>query len=192
MGEGKRTFFGICWWKNITFTHDVDDIRDSKTINGVKHEYVTLDGLIYQEKWGNNALTFSYDNNDKPYVVKYNNITYYYVLNQQGDVIRLLMKMERQKQNILMMHGEMSQKSQATRNWQKRTVYVIGDTIMMRKVDFIIWKPDIMTRRQSDSWTGTAWKMNRICISIVTIIRLIIVMKVEWVRIVVRIDMLKL
>ena len=107
MGEGKRTFFGICWWKNITFTHDVDDIRDSKTINGVKHEYVTLDGLIYQEKWGNNALTFSYDNNDKPYVVKYNNITYYYVLNQQGDVIRLLLKMERQKQNILMMHGEM-------------------------------------------------------------------------------------
>ncbi|MBP0057927.1 MAG: hypothetical protein ACLT4A_01100 [Anaerobutyricum soehngenii] len=52
-------------------------------------------------------MTFSYDNNDKPYVVKYNNITYYYVLNQQGDVIRLLMKMERQKQNILMMHGEM-------------------------------------------------------------------------------------
>ena len=39
--------------KNITFTYDVDGIRDSKTINGVKHEYVTLDGLIYQEKWGN-------------------------------------------------------------------------------------------------------------------------------------------
>ena len=93
--------------KNITFTYDVDGIRDSKTINGVKHEYVTLDGLIYQEKWGNNTLTFSYDNNDKPYAVKYNNTTYYYVLNQQGDVIRLLMKMERQKQNILMMHGEM-------------------------------------------------------------------------------------
>ena len=37
-----------------------------------------------------------------------------------------------------MMHGEMSQKSQATGNWQKRTGYVIGDTIMMRKVDFII------------------------------------------------------
>ena len=90
MGEGKRTFFGICWWKNITFTHDVDDIRDGKTINGVKHEYVTLDGLIYQEKWGNNILTFSYDNNDKPYAVKYNNITYYYVLNQQGDVIRIV------------------------------------------------------------------------------------------------------
>jgi len=35
-------------------------------------------------------------------------------------------------------NGEMSQKSQATGNWQKRTVYVIGDTIMMRKVDFII------------------------------------------------------
>ena len=39
--------------KNITFTYDVDGIRDSKTINGVKHEYITLDGLIYQEKWGN-------------------------------------------------------------------------------------------------------------------------------------------
>ena len=48
--------------KNITFTHDVDGIRDSRTINGVKHEYVTLDGLIYQEKWENNTLTFSYDN----------------------------------------------------------------------------------------------------------------------------------
>ena len=76
--------------KNITFTYDVDGIRDSKTINGVKHEYVTLDGLIYQEKWGNNTLTFSYDNNDKPYAVKYNNTTYYYVLNQQGDVIRIV------------------------------------------------------------------------------------------------------
>ena len=75
--------------KNITFTYDVDGIRDSKTINGVKHEYVTLDGLIYQEKWGNNTLTFSYDNNDKPYAVKYNT-TYYYVLNQQGDVIRIV------------------------------------------------------------------------------------------------------
>lgn len=75
--------------KNITFTHDVDGIRESKTINGVKHEYVTLDGLIYQEKWGNNTLTFSYDNNDKPYAVKYNT-TYYYVLNQQGDVIRIV------------------------------------------------------------------------------------------------------
>lgn len=42
----------------MTFTYDVDGIRDSKTINGVKHEYVTLDGLIYQEKWGNNTLTF--------------------------------------------------------------------------------------------------------------------------------------
>ena len=76
--------------KNITFTYDVDGIRDSKTINGVKHEYVTLDGLIYQEKWENNTLTFSYDNNDKPYAVKYNNTTYYYVLNQQGDVIRIV------------------------------------------------------------------------------------------------------
>ena len=75
--------------KNITFTHDVDGIRDSRTINGVKHEYVTLDELIYQEKWGNNTLTFSYDNNDKPYAVKYNT-TYYYVLNQQGDVIRIV------------------------------------------------------------------------------------------------------
>ena len=75
--------------KNITFTYDVDGIRESKTINGVKHEYVTLDGLIYQEKWGNNTLTFSYDNNDKPYAVKYNT-TYYYVLNQQGDVIRIV------------------------------------------------------------------------------------------------------
>ena len=35
-------------------------------------------------------MTFSCDNNDKPYAVKYNNITYYYVLNQQGDVIQIV------------------------------------------------------------------------------------------------------
>lgn len=88
--KGRELFSASADGKNITFTYDVDGIRDSKTINGVKHEYVTLDGLIYQEKWGNNTLTFSYDNNDKPYAVKYNNTTYYYVLNQQGDVIRIV------------------------------------------------------------------------------------------------------
>jgi RHS repeat-associated protein len=56
----------------------------------VKHTYVTLDGAVFQETWGSNTLIFGYDENGQPFSVTYNGATYYYVLNQQGDVIRIV------------------------------------------------------------------------------------------------------
>ena len=43
-----------------------------------------------EERWGSNYLLFTYDEQGRPYSVNYNGGQYYYVLNQQGDVIRIV------------------------------------------------------------------------------------------------------
>ena len=75
----------------------MDGVRDSKTVNGVKHEYITQGGNVTLERWNDGAeksLEFIYDNAGAPYSVIYTHgdttETYYYILNQQGDVIRIV------------------------------------------------------------------------------------------------------
>ena len=65
-------------------------IRDSKTVDGVKYNYLTLDGKVVRQTWGSNVLDIIYDNSGLPYALKYNGAYYIYVLNQQGDVIRIV------------------------------------------------------------------------------------------------------
>ena len=65
-------------------------IRDSKTVDGVEYNYLTLDGKVVRQTWGNNTLDIIYDNSGLPYAFKYNGGYYIYVLNQQGDVIRIV------------------------------------------------------------------------------------------------------
>ena len=43
-----------------------------------------------EECWGSNYLLFTYDEQGRPYSVNYNGGQYFYVLNQQGDVIRIV------------------------------------------------------------------------------------------------------
>ena len=103
--NGKKTW--TFTWKNgrqlasavsgnttVTNTYDVDGIRESKTVGGVKHEYVTLDGKIVRESHGTTTIDYFYDNDGRPYklVVDENGskCTGYFVLNQQGDTIALL------------------------------------------------------------------------------------------------------
>ena len=83
--------------KQIAFHYDMDGVRDSKTVNGVKHEYITQGGNVTLERWNDGeakSLEFIYDNGGAPYSVIYTHgntsETYYYILNQQGDVIRIV------------------------------------------------------------------------------------------------------
>lgn len=76
--------------KSLQFHYDMDGIRDSKTVNGVKHEYITQGGHVVLERWDGHELEIIYDNSENPYSFIYDGITYYYVLNPQGDVIRIV------------------------------------------------------------------------------------------------------
>ncbi|MDO5411669.1 MAG: RHS repeat-associated core domain-containing protein [Lachnospiraceae bacterium] len=88
--EGRRLAAAKSGTTSVSYTYDAEGMRTSKTIDGVKHNYVYLGDLLVEETWGNNTLRFSYDEQNRPYSVQYNSNLYYYVLNQQGDVIRLV------------------------------------------------------------------------------------------------------
>ena len=65
-------------------------IRDSKIVDGVTYNYLTLDGKVVRQTWGNNTFDVIYDPNGQPFACRYNDVYYVYVLNQQGDVIRII------------------------------------------------------------------------------------------------------
>ena len=72
-----------------TYTYNANGIRTSKTIGGVKHEYM-LDGTkILRETWGENTLIPLYDNEDNVCGIIYNTFPYYFLKNLQGDVIAI-------------------------------------------------------------------------------------------------------
>ena len=80
--------------KTITYTYDMAGIRDSKTVNGVTYHYDTLNGKVVRQTWteGTKERVFEiiYDASGLPYACVYEGSRYYYVLNQQGDVIRIV------------------------------------------------------------------------------------------------------
>ncbi len=76
----------------ISYTYNANGIRTSKTVAGVKHEFV-LDGTkILRETWGGNTLTPLYDNENSVCGILYNNVPYYFIKNLQGDVIAMVDK----------------------------------------------------------------------------------------------------
>ena len=77
---------------NHVYTYNANGIRTSKTIGEVKHTY-TLDGTkILREAWGNHTLVPLYDNEDSVCGILYNNVPYYFVKNQQDDIIAIVNK----------------------------------------------------------------------------------------------------
>ena len=74
-----------------SYTYDVDGLRTSKTVNGVKHEYYYIGERLQHEKYGNVKLWFFYDSDGNPSGVRYTNGTtttdYHFVCNWRGDVI---------------------------------------------------------------------------------------------------------
>lgn len=75
------------------YTYDVDGLRTSKTVNGVKHEYYYVGNTLQYEKFGTTELWFFYDADGNPSGVRYKNgsttTDYYFVCNWRGDVIRI-------------------------------------------------------------------------------------------------------
>ena len=76
-----------------SYTYDVDGLRTSKTVNGVKHEFYYVGGTLRYEKFGSTELWFFYDADGNPSGVRYKNgsttTDYYFVCNWRGDVIRI-------------------------------------------------------------------------------------------------------
>ena len=65
-------------------------VRSSKTVGSTTYKYDTLSGKIMRQTWDDQVIDFIYDESGKPYAMLYDNTTYYYVLNVQGDVVGLL------------------------------------------------------------------------------------------------------
>ena len=65
-------------------------VRSSKTVGSTTYNYTTLSGLVTRQTWGGNSIDFLYDENNQPFAMKYNGTWYYYVLNAQGDVVKLI------------------------------------------------------------------------------------------------------
>ena len=80
--------------KSISYTYDLAGIRDSKTVDGVTYHYDTLNGQVVRQTWTENGkehvFDIVYDASGLPYSCVYDGYRYYYVLNQQGDVIRIV------------------------------------------------------------------------------------------------------
>ena len=75
---------------NIIYTYDVAGVRDSKKVGDTTYNYLTQNGQVVRQTWGSNKLDIIYDNQSRPYALVYNGTTYYYILNLQGDVIRIV------------------------------------------------------------------------------------------------------
>ena len=98
MYEGRRLATAVKGSTTASFTYNENGIRTSKTINGVKHEYI-LDGTkIVAEKWGVSGVThyieYIYDANSVIGMI-YHNTTmavsafeyYFFEKNLQGDIV---------------------------------------------------------------------------------------------------------
>jgi len=65
-------------------------VRSSKTVGSTTYDFTTLSGLVTRQTGGGKTIDFVYDENNQPLAMKYNNTLYYYVLNAQGDVVRIV------------------------------------------------------------------------------------------------------
>ena len=69
-------------------------VRTSKTVGGTAHNYIYASGKLIRETYGSTTLDFLYDQNGNPFAMNYTvgntTTTYYYILNLQGDVVRIV------------------------------------------------------------------------------------------------------
>ena len=72
---------------NNTYTYNANGIRTSKTVDGIRHDYVLDGSKILRETWDNNTLIPLYDNEDSICGILFNDVPYYFQKNLQGDVI---------------------------------------------------------------------------------------------------------
>ena len=88
--QGRRLATAKVGSTNISYTYDMAGVRSSKTVGSTKYNFTTLSGLVTRQTGGGKTIDFVYDENNQPLAMKYNNTLYYYVLNAQGDVVRIV------------------------------------------------------------------------------------------------------
>ena len=88
--QGRRLATAKVGSTNISYAYDMAGVRSSKTVGSTKYDFTTLSGLVIRQTGGNKTIDFVYDENNQPLAMKYNNTLYYYVLNAQGDVVRIV------------------------------------------------------------------------------------------------------
>ena len=95
--EGRRLVSAENGDNTLSYTYDASGIRTSKTVNGVTTEYLLNGTQILAQKTGNETLWFIYDSEGNRigitrryiYNGSYTDVSFYYIYNQQGDVIAL-------------------------------------------------------------------------------------------------------
>ena len=102
--QGRRLSNVTKGSQTYSYEYDMSGVRSVKVANGLRHEYVTQNGRVVRDKVTNDStgafqymLDFVYDESGHPFLMRryYNEAqtsynTYHYVLNAQGDVIKLL------------------------------------------------------------------------------------------------------
>ena len=110
--NGVKTMTNLTWVRGrqlkqltvggaaVSYTYDANGIRTEKSAGGVTYEYITQSGKLVREKATKGSkvyvMDFFYDNNGLPFAVNFSSDggasfkTYYYVLNLQGDVVKLV------------------------------------------------------------------------------------------------------
>ena len=74
---------------NISYTYNANGIRTSKTIDGIRHDFVLDGDKILRETWDDDILETLYDNEDSVCGIIYNGEPYYFHKNLQGDIIAI-------------------------------------------------------------------------------------------------------
>ena len=88
--QGRRLATAKVGSTNISYAYDMAGVRSSKTVGSTKYDFTTLSGLVTRQTGGGKTIDFVYDENNQPLAMKYNNTLYYYVLNAQGNVVRIV------------------------------------------------------------------------------------------------------
>jgi RHS repeat-associated protein len=72
-----------------TYTYNANGIRNSKTVDGIRHDFYLDGGKILKEVWNGNVLETVFDNEDSVCGIIYNGTPYYFLKNLQGDIIAI-------------------------------------------------------------------------------------------------------
>ena len=94
--SGRKLTAAVNANTDISYTYNHNGIRTSKTVNGTTtyYEVDENNNVVKQYELVNDAETnvieFVYDSSNSPIYFTYNNATYYYEKNLQGDIVAIL------------------------------------------------------------------------------------------------------
>ena len=93
--QGRELIGAANGQNTLSFTYNSDGLRTSKTVNGVKHEYLYSGSTLVAEFWGDEAVVYFYDASEAPAGFAYSNSSketpdiYFYEKNIQGDIVAI-------------------------------------------------------------------------------------------------------